>query len=77
MVVIQGVRPVAVGVVSGVAAAFAVTRLLSGLLFQVQPRDPLVFLVAPTVLVGVALVAIWLPALRATRVDPIQSLRCD
>ncbi|PYR30834.1 MAG: hypothetical protein DMF90_26845, partial [Acidobacteria bacterium] len=51
MVVMQGLRPVVVGMVCGVAAAFALTRLLSSLLFRVQPRDPLVFLVAPTVLV--------------------------
>lgn len=77
MVVIQGLRPVAVGVVCGVAAAFGLTGLLSSLLFQVPPRDPLVFLAAPTLLVGVALVAVWLPAVRATRIDPIHSLRCD
>jgi putative ABC transport system permease protein len=77
MVVIQGLRPVAVGVVCGIVAAFGLTRLLSSILFRVQPRDPLVFLVAPTILVGVALVAVWLPALRATRIDPIHSLRCE
>jgi putative ABC transport system permease protein len=75
MVVIQGLRPVVVGMVCGVAAAFGLTRLLSSILFGVQPRDPLVFLVAPTALVGIALVAVWLPAIRATRIDPIQSLR--
>ena len=77
MVVIQGLRPVVVGTVCGVAAAFGLTRLLSSILFQVQPRDPLVFLVAPTVLVGVALVAVWLPAIRASRVDPIHALRYE
>ena len=77
MVVIQGLRPVAAGVVCGVAAAFGLTGLLSGLLFQVPPRDPIVFVVAPTMLVGVALVAVWLPAVRATRVDPIHALRCQ
>ena len=75
MVVIQGLRPVVVGMVCGVAVAFGLTRLLSSLLFQVQPRDPLVFLVASAVIAGVALVAVWLPAIRATRVDPIHSLR--
>jgi putative ABC transport system permease protein len=77
MVVIQGLRPVAAGVVCGVAAAFGLTGLLSSLLFQVPPRDPLVFLVAPMLLVGVALAAVWLPAVRATRIDPIRSLRCE
>ena len=77
MVVVQGLRPVAVGVVCGLVAAFGLTRVLSSILFRVQPRDPLVFLVAPTVLVAVALVAVWLPALRATRIDPIRSLRSE
>jgi ABC-type antimicrobial peptide transport system permease subunit len=77
MVVMQGLRPVAAGVVCGIALAFGLTGLLSRLLFQVPPRDPLVFLVAPMVLVGVALVAVWLPAVRATRIDPIRSLRCE
>jgi ABC-type antimicrobial peptide transport system permease subunit len=77
MVVIQGLRPVVVGMVCGLAAAFGSTRLLSSMLFQVPPRDPLVFFVAPTVLVGVALVAVWLPAIRASRIDPIHSLRCE
>ncbi len=77
MVVIQGLRPVVVGMVCGVAAAFVLTRLLGGMLFRVQPRDPFVFLVAPTVLFGVALVAVWLPAIRATRISPIRSLRCE
>ena len=77
MVVIQGLRPVVVGMVCGVAAAFGLTRLLSSILFHVQPRDPLVFLVAPTILVGVALVAVWLPAIRASRVDPIRALRYE
>jgi putative ABC transport system permease protein len=75
MVVIQGLRPVAVGMVCGVAAAFGLTRLLSSILFQVHPWDPLAFLLAPTVLVGVAIVAVWLPAIRASRVDPIRALR--
>jgi putative ABC transport system permease protein len=77
MVVIQGLRPVVVGMVCGVAAAFGLTRLLSSILFGVQPRDPLVFLVAPTVLAGVALIAVWLPAIRASRIDPIHALRCE
>ena len=75
MVAIQGLWPVVVGMVCGVAAAFGLTRLLSSILFGVQPRDPLVFLVAPAVLVGVALIAVWFPAIRASRIDPIRALR--
>jgi predicted permease len=77
MVVIEGLRPVVVGMACGVAAAFGLTRLLSSLLFEVEPRDPFVFLAASAVLVGVALAAVWLPAIRASRVDPIHALRYE
>jgi len=75
MVVFQGLRPTLAGVVCGLGAAFALTRLIAGFLFGVQAWDPLVFLVVPVILVGVALVAVWLPAMRASRVDPIHALR--
>jgi len=51
--------------------------LIAGFLFGVKARDPLVFLVVPVILAGVALVAVWFPALRASRVDPIHALRCE
>jgi ABC-type lipoprotein release transport system permease subunit len=51
------------------------TRWIASFLFGVKPWDPLVFLVVPIILVGVALVAVWLPAMRASRVDPILALR--
>ena len=75
MVVFQGLRPTLGGVVCGLGAAFALTRLIAGFLFGVEAWDPLVFLVVPVILVGVALVAVWLPAMRASRVDPIHALR--
>jgi predicted permease len=77
MVVFQGLRPALAGVVCGLAAAFTLTRLIASFLFGVKPWDPLVFFVVPATLVVVALAAVWLPAMRASRVDPIHALRCE
>ena len=77
MVVFQGLRLAIVGVAIGLAAAFLLSRVLSSFLFGVTARDPLVFTVVPLVLTGVALLAVWLPARRASRVDPILALRYE
>ncbi len=77
MVVFQGMRLALVGVVIGVAAAFAMTRVIAGFLFGVQARDPGVFVGIPILLSLVALVAVWLPALRASRVAPVIALRAE
>ena len=77
MVVFQGLRPALAGVVGGLAAAFGLTRSIAGFLFGVRAWDPLVFSVVPLILAAVALAAVWLPALRASRVDPIDALRCE
>jgi ABC-type lipoprotein release transport system permease subunit len=61
----------------GVASAFGLTRLLAGLLYGVQARDPIVFISVPILLSLAALVAVWLPAMRATRIDPVAALRCE
>ncbi len=77
MVVFQGLRLALAGVACGLAAAFGLTRLIAGLLFGVKGWDALVFIAVPVILAGGALVAIWLPALRASRVDPIHALRYE
>jgi putative ABC transport system permease protein len=53
------------------------TRLITSMLFGVKALDPLVFAVIPIVLIGVALLSVWFPAIRASRVDPIQALRYE
>ena len=77
MVVVQGMRLAIVGVIIGVAAAFALARFISTFLFGVTTRDPLVFGGVPILLTAVALVAVWLPARRASQVDPIIALRYE
>ena len=77
MVVGQGMRLALVGVVIGIAAAFALARFISSFLFGVQQWDPLVFIATPVVLTAVALLATWIPARRASLVDPIDALRYE
>jgi putative ABC transport system permease protein len=77
MVLREGMRTTIVAVIIGLAAAAGATRLLASQLFGVSTIDPLTFAVVPLLLAAVALVACYLPARRASRVDPIVALRTD
>jgi putative ABC transport system permease protein len=77
MVVRQGMVLAIIGVAIGIAAAYGLAQLMATLLFGVTPRDPLVFVGVPLLLTAVALAAVWFPARRASRVDPITALRYE
>jgi ABC-type antimicrobial peptide transport system permease subunit len=77
LVVWQGMRLALIGVVVGIAAASGLTRLISSFLFGVKPWGPMVFIAVPLLLTAVALLAVWLPAARASKVDPMQALRAE
>ena len=77
MVVIQGMRLAIVGVILGAASALGLTRLMSSLLYGVKPWDPLTIVLVSVLLSGVTLLATYLPARRASRVDPMVALRYE
>jgi putative ABC transport system permease protein len=77
LVVWQGMQLTIVGVVVGICAAFGLTRLIASFLFGVKSWDPIVFVTVPVILAAVALLAVWLPATRASRLDPIEALRVE
>jgi putative ABC transport system permease protein len=73
----QGMRPVLLGLAVGLAAALALTRLIADQLYQISAHDPLMFALPAALVLAIALLACWLPARRATRIDPINALRAD
>jgi putative ABC transport system permease protein len=77
MVIRQGMLLAAIGLVIGIGGAFWLTKFLTGLLFGVKTWDPLAFIMTPILLSAVALLAVWLPARKATRVDPMSALRFE
>jgi putative ABC transport system permease protein len=77
MVLASGARLVLIGLAIGMTGAFAVSKYLSGMLYQTAARDPISFTLAPLLPSTVALLAAWLPARRAARIDPTQALRAE
>ncbi len=77
LVMRQGMTMVAIGAVVGLAGAFAAWRLVRGMLYGATGPDAMTFIVVPTVLITVALVAIWIPARRAARIDPVIALKSE
>ena len=75
MVIRQGMRLVLIGGSIGLAGALALTRLMSTLLFGIKPGDPVTFATVTSLLIGIAWLACYLPARRATKVDPLTALR--
>jgi putative ABC transport system permease protein len=75
LVMTQGLKVTALGLAAGMAGAWALTGVIEALLFNVDARDPVTFLAGPVLLTLVALIACWLPARRATRLDPVTVLR--
>jgi ABC-type antimicrobial peptide transport system permease subunit len=66
---------VAIGAIVGLLVAMAVSRSVAGLLVATNPRDATTFVLVPTILILVGVIACWLPARRATRIDPAKALR--
>jgi putative ABC transport system permease protein len=77
MVVREGMALAIIGAVAGLAGALALTRFMAGVLFEVSPRDPLTFAAVSGIMLGVAFLACFIPARRATRVDPMIALRYE
>jgi ABC-type antimicrobial peptide transport system permease subunit len=75
MIVSQGMRMVIIGLALGLTLAFALTRVFASLLLGVRTTDPLTFVGVALLLAAIALLACWIPARRATKVDPLIALR--
>ena len=77
LVLTRALRIVVAGLIVGLAGAAGVTRVLQAFLFGVTPTDPIAFAIVTLLLMGVGLMAAWLPARRATRIDPCAALRAE
>jgi putative ABC transport system permease protein len=77
MIVMQGMRLAIVGIIIGVSFAFNLSNFISAFLFSVKPWDPVAFITVPAALAAVALIAVWIPARRASQVKPVDALRCE
>ncbi len=74
---LEAARPLAIGIAAGLGGAWAVTRVISTFLYETTPTDPVAFAAAAAVLAAAAILAVWIPARRAARVDPVTSLRTE
>ena len=77
LVIAQGMKLALAGMAIGILAALALTRVIRSLLYGVTPTDPATFALVSLLLLAIALLACWLPARRAARVDPMEALRYE
>jgi putative ABC transport system permease protein len=77
MILLQGIHPVLVGIVIGLAGAWALARWMQSMLFHVSTTDPWIFILVPSILVLIAVLASYIPARRAAKVDPVIALRYE
>jgi putative ABC transport system permease protein len=77
LVISQGMRLVLIGILVGLAAALAASRVIQSLLYEVSATDPLTFILNTVLLAGIALIACYLPARRASRTNPMVALRAE
>jgi putative ABC transport system permease protein len=77
LVVRQGLAPVFAGIAIGLAGAFALTRVIASLLFKISATDPVTFFSLPPLLAAIALLACYIPARRAAKIDPLVAIRHD
>jgi predicted permease len=77
LVLAQGLRLTIIGVIAGVAGALALSRVVASLLYDVGSKDPLTYIVVPVTLAAIALLATYIPARRATQVDPLTAMRAE
>ena len=77
LVVLRGMKAAVLGAALGIVVSIPVTRMIGGLLFDVTPGDPVAYALGPLLLLSTALLASYVPARRATRVDPIKAIRLE
>ena len=77
LVLLDGLRPALIGLIVGLAGSAAVAKLIRSLLYGIKPYDSTVFLAVVTIVLAVAALACTIPALRASRLDPLQALRLE
>jgi putative ABC transport system permease protein len=77
MILGQGMMLTLIGMAAGLLGAFALTRLMTSMLFTVKPTDPITFTTVALLLLLIALIACYIPGRRATKVDPVNSLRYE